>query len=151
MVALAAEEDENSQGRLTRRMGTVTIDEVMATVADVHEVEPEEYVGFRSLAAGREMAALLCRRYTSATLAELSERFGLGHPDSSANLVRRAKRREEESALFRRQIARAESQLAMKTEIRPGSRTHDAESAQRGGEDRSFSASSSLRRSFRPM
>lgn len=41
----------------------------MATVADVHEVEPEEYVGFRSLAAGREMAALLCRRYTNATRA----------------------------------------------------------------------------------
>ncbi len=116
MVALAEGENEKSRGRLTRRMGTVTIDEVMATVADVHEVEPEEYVGFRSLAAGREMAALLCRRYTSATLAQLSERFGLGHPDSSANLVRRAKRREEESALFRRQIARAESQLAMKTE-----------------------------------
>ena len=90
----------------------------MATVADMHEVEPEEYVGFRALAAGREMAALLCRRYTSATLAQLSERFGLGHPDSSANLVRRAKKREQESALFRRQIARAESQLAMKTERR---------------------------------
>lgn len=115
MVALAEGENEKSRGRLTRRMGTVTIDEVMATVADMHEVEPEEYVGFRSLAAGREMAALLCRRYTSATLAQLSERFGLGHPDSSANLVRRAKKREQESALFRRQIALAESQL-VKTE-----------------------------------
>jgi hypothetical protein len=62
------------------------------------------------------VAALLCRRYTSATLAQLSERFGLRHPDSSANLVRRAKKREEESAFYRRQIARAESQLAMKTE-----------------------------------
>jgi hypothetical protein len=64
------------------------------------------------------VAALLCRRYTSATLAQFSERFGLRHPDSSANLVRRAKKREEEFAFYRRQIARAESQLAMKTEKR---------------------------------
>ena len=65
----------------------MTIDEVMATVADIHEVKPEEHAGFRTLAAGLETAALLCRRYTSATLAQLSERFGLGHPASSANLM----------------------------------------------------------------
>jgi len=97
-------------------MGGITVDEVMEAVAQMHEVEPEQYVGFRSLAAGREIAALLCRRYTNVTLAQLSDRFGLRHPDSSANLVRRAKKREEESASYRRQISRAESQLAMKTE-----------------------------------
>jgi chromosomal replication initiation ATPase DnaA len=37
-------------------------------------------VGFRSLAAGQEMAALLCRRYMSMTLVQISERFGLQHP-----------------------------------------------------------------------
>jgi hypothetical protein len=68
------------------------------------------------VACGREIAALLCRRYTSATLAELSERFGLHHPDSSANLVRRAKKRAGQSAAYRRQIALAESKLATKTE-----------------------------------
>ena len=97
-------------------MGAVTIDEVMEAVAEIHEVEPEAYFGFRSLAAGREMAASLCRRYTSTTLAQLSERFGLRHLDSSANLVRRAKKREEESAFYRRQISRVESQLATNTE-----------------------------------
>ncbi len=50
--------------------------------------------------------------------ADQMEIVGLRHSDSSANLVRRAKKREQESALFRRQIARAESQLAMKTEKR---------------------------------
>jgi len=39
-------------------------------------VTPDEYVGFRSGAVGRDMAASLCRRYTWATLRELSERFG---------------------------------------------------------------------------
>ena len=116
VVALAAGEDEDSLGRLRRRAGVTMVDKVMGTVAMLHDVEPQDYVGFRSLAAGREMAALLCRRYTSATLAELSKRFGLRHPDSSANLVRRAKQREKESASHRRRIAQAESQLAMNTE-----------------------------------
>ena len=60
------------------------------------------------------MAVLLCPRYTSAALAELSAQFGLRHPDRSANLVRRAKRQEEESAFYRRPIAWVESQLAAK-------------------------------------
>lgn len=37
-------------------------------------------VGFRSLAAAREMAALLCRRYTSVTLVQIGEHFALQHP-----------------------------------------------------------------------
>ena len=65
MVALAEGEDEKSRSRLRRRMGAVTVDEVMAAVAEIHEVEAEEYFGFRSLAAGREMTTLLCRRYRS--------------------------------------------------------------------------------------
>jgi hypothetical protein len=91
-------------------------EQVLEAVAEIHELEPEEYVGFRSLGSGREMAAPVSRRYTRATLAELSARFGLRHPDSSANLVRRARRQEEESASYRRQIARAEAHLAAKTE-----------------------------------
>ena len=41
---------------------------------------------------GRELAALLCRELTGTSLAQLSIAFGLGHPDSSANLVKKAKR-----------------------------------------------------------
>ncbi len=93
MVVLAEGQDEDRRGSLRRRMGVITVEEVMEAVADVHQVEPEEYVGvgFRSMAAGREMAALLCRRHTAVTLSALSQRFGLRHPASSANLVRRAK------------------------------------------------------------
>ncbi len=109
-VVLAEEHDEERRGSLRRRMGVITAVEVMEAVADVHQVEPEEYVGFRS------MAALLCRRHTAVTLANLSQRFGLRHPDSSANLVRRVKEQEEKHLSYRRQIARAESQLARKTE-----------------------------------
>jgi len=80
------------------------IDEIMQTVAASYGVNASQYMGFRSPAAGRETAALLCRRLTSSTLAELSEAFGLRHPDSSANLVRRAKNREAESTKYRRQV-----------------------------------------------
>ena len=66
----------------------------------------DEYVGFRSRAAGRDMAAYLCRRYTRATLRELSERFGLSHPDSASDLIRRgAKRLEQSSEAVRHQRA----------------------------------------------
>ena len=74
-----------------------------------------QYVGFRCQAPGREMAALLCRRFTSSTLAELSKAFGLRHNDSSANLVRRAKRMEVESRKYRDRIEEIE-QLIVKTE-----------------------------------
>ena len=87
----------------------------MQRVADEHDVDSSQYIGFRSQAPGREMAALVCRRLTSCTLAQLSQAFGLGHPDSAANLVRRAKRQEEDSAKYRNQLKRIE-QTMMKTE-----------------------------------
>jgi putative transposase len=93
MVALAAGADKEELVKLTRRMGALSVDEIIRAVAEVHGLEADEYVGFRVVARGREIAALLCRRYTRVTLAQLSDRFGLRHPDSSANLVRRAKKR----------------------------------------------------------
>lgn len=116
VVTLADCDGVQGPGRLRRRSGAIRLDDVIEVVASMHAVNQQEYVGFRSTAAGREMAALLCRRLTSATLAQLSDRFGLGHPDSSANLVRRAKKREHESSSYRQQVAEAESLLLCKTE-----------------------------------
>ena len=98
MVKLAEQQDPTQQRRLTRRTRAYSIGEIMELVAEEHDVDSSQYVGFRSSAPGREMAALVCRRFTSSTLAELSVAFGLGHPDSAANLVRRAKRQESELA-----------------------------------------------------
>ena len=61
------------------------------------------------------MAALACRRFTSSTLAELSAAFGLGHPDSAANLVQSAKRQESKSSAYRNQLKQVE-QAMRKTE-----------------------------------
>ena len=76
-------------------------------------------MGFRSGAAGRDMAAYLCRRYTSATLRELSERFGLSHPDSASDLIRRGAKRIEQSS----ETVRQQKAIEKKLELNPESRT----------------------------
>jgi len=91
-------------------------DQILSVVAKYHEVDPQEYVGYRSGAAGREMAAYLCRQWTRVSLAKLSAVFGLEHPDSSSNRVRRAKRRAEESLEYQKIITLRETKLSLKTE-----------------------------------
>ncbi len=98
------------------RTPEANLEQILQVVATAHPVAPEEYVGFRSAAAGRERAAWLCHRWTGVSLAELSRRFGLRHPDRSANLVRRAKQRETDSAAYRRQIQQAKLLGTSKTE-----------------------------------
>ncbi len=115
MVKLAEKQDLTKQGRLTRRTRAYSSQEILDLVAEQHQVDSSEYVGFRSSAPGRDMAALVCRRFTSSTLAELSDAFGLGHPDSVANLVRRARRIESESPEFRNRMKQVE-QTMLETE-----------------------------------
>ena len=115
MVKLAERQDPTQQGRLTPRTRAYSIGEIMELVAEQHQVDSSQYLGFRSSAPGREMAALVCRRFTFSTLAELSVAFGLGHPDSAANLVRRAKRQESNSPQYRNRLKRI-AQSMMKTE-----------------------------------
>ncbi|KAA1261088.1 hypothetical protein LF1_36320 [Rubripirellula obstinata] len=52
----------------------------------------EDYRGFRSPEGGRDISGYLCRKHTTATLSELSQRFGLGDPDSSSDMVERARK-----------------------------------------------------------
>jgi REP element-mobilizing transposase RayT len=115
-IALAQSDDDQKRQRTTRRLKAMTADEVIAETAAYHDVSPSEYVGFRSGAAGRDIAAFLCRRWTGESLAQLSERFGLSHPDSSSNLVRRAKSRSEQSRQYRQAIQDIEDNLDLNTE-----------------------------------
>ena len=95
----------NPQKRdLTRRSRAFTTKEIINFVASENGVESSTYVGFRSHSPGRAMAALLCRELTRTTLSSLSVEFGLNHPDSSANLVRKAKKKYQESAAFRKRV-----------------------------------------------
>ena len=70
----------------------------------------------RSGAAGRDIAAYLCRRWTGVSLAKLSALFGLEHPDSSSNLVRRAKQRAEKSLEYRKTISLLETKQSLRIE-----------------------------------
>ena len=106
---------DNSKRELTRRSRAYSPQEIMAFVAAEYGVEASSYVGFRSRSPGRDVAALLCRELTCTTLAELSTEFGLQHPDSSANLVRRAKRQLSESKRFKLEFGRLKRNL-LKTE-----------------------------------
>ncbi|TWT50179.1 Chromosomal replication initiator protein DnaA [Rubripirellula amarantea] len=115
-IALAQSDDDQKRQRTTRRLKAVTAEQIIEETAFYYDVSPQEYVGFRSLAPGRELAALLCRRWTGETIASLSRRFGLAHPDSASNLVRRAKVRIENSKQFRKAIEDIEYNLGLKTE-----------------------------------
>ena len=104
--------------RQIRRSSVITVDDVIENTAKEYGVSPAEYSGFRSSAGGRDVAAYLCRRFTSATLAELSERFGLGHPDSSSDMVKRATKLIKSNREVRKRAKRIEKSLRSKPETR---------------------------------
>lgn len=104
--------------RRLQRSRVTKVDQVIAATAQEYGVTPEQYCGFRSSGGGRDVAAYLCRRYTAATLAQLSEQFGLGHPDSSSDLVKRAKHAAMSNPAIQRRIKRIEKRLDLKPESR---------------------------------
>ena len=57
------------------------------------------------------MAAWLTRRLTVATLRELTDPCGLGHPDSVRGLIKRTEKAMARSPQLRRQIEQLKQQL----------------------------------------
>jgi putative transposase len=108
----------NPTGRrksLAKRASAFSPESIISQVANHFEISDETYIGFRCRAEGREIAALLCRDLTNASLAELSKTFGLGHPDSSANLVKKARKLVAGSTKSRNTYNRIKREL-LKTE-----------------------------------
>jgi hypothetical protein len=103
-------------------LSVFTVDDVIESTAKEHGVSSAEYSGFRSCAGARDVAAYHCRHFTSATLAELSERFGLGHPDSSSDVVKRAMKLIESNREVRKRAERIKKCLLSKPETRVRSR-----------------------------
>ena len=66
------------------------------------------------------MAPLLCRRWTTATLRELSVRFGLSHPDSASDLIKRGRRIAESNRDVARMVASTGKALGFNPEHDPG-------------------------------
>ena len=75
-----------------RVLSSFTAVEVIDTVADYFETTAKSYDLSRSLANGRDLAAWMAHRNTTATLRDLAGHFGLSHPDSVSNLIRRVDR-----------------------------------------------------------
>ena len=119
VLSLAEGGDAASHGRRVRRLSSISVEDILSATASQFQVTPDEYVGFRRGAAGRDMAAYLCRRYTRVTLRELSERFGLSHPDSASDLIRRGAKRLEESKKMVIQLRAIESKLNVNSESEP--------------------------------
>ena len=116
MVGLAEGGNGHRHRSTSRRLKSVSVEEIVTATASAHGVESSEYAVFRSGAAGRDMAAWLCRRWTGATLTELGPSFGLSGTDSVSNLVRRAEKRHKASPKWRRISAQIEASLDLNTE-----------------------------------
>ena len=116
LLAIEGGEDSEINARRVRRTKALSAQQIIGIVAAHYGVDASGYREFRSPAGGRDLAAYLCRRYSGATLRELSIEFGLSHPDGSANLVRRAKARLKDSAELQKQCQQIEQKLGLKTE-----------------------------------
>ena len=116
MVALAEGTSRRRHESTGRRLRSVSVEEILAATASQHGVQSSQYAAFRSQAAGRDMAAWLCRRWTGATLTGLGLSFGLTGTDSVSNLVRRAEKRHKQSASWRTTAKQIEATLGLKTE-----------------------------------
>ena len=118
MLAMASGEDEGANRRRRRRMDPVTVDAILDATALRYGTSADTYCGYRSSPGGRNVAALLCRRWTTATLRELSGRFGLSHPDSASDLIKRGKRLAESNRDVARKVASIEKDLGLNPESR---------------------------------
>lgn len=116
MIAIADGGDRKRHESTSRRLQSVSVDEILNATAEYHGVKPTDYAKFRSQASGRDMAAWLCRRWTGATLSDLGPAFGLAGVDSVSNLVRRAEKRRTESSKWRKTSKEIEDQLKLNTE-----------------------------------
>lgn len=74
------------------RLAGRRLDDVLVAVADHYRVTTADLRSRQSGLVARDVAAWLARRLTTATLRQLAEPLGLGHPDSVRNLTRRADR-----------------------------------------------------------
>lgn len=118
MLAMVSGEDEGANRRRRRRMYPVTVDAILDATALTYGTSADTYCGYRSSAGGRDVAALLCRRWTTATLRELSGRFGLSHPDSASDLIKRGKRLAASNRDVARKVASIEKALGLNPESR---------------------------------
>jgi putative transposase len=97
--------NQPDQVRHARRLGGIEASDAIKVVANHFGVDPSAYRVRRSAAVGRDMAAYVAHRHTTATLRELMAPFGLSHPDSVSNLLRRAEAQIKQSQKHKKNFA----------------------------------------------
>lgn len=94
-----------------RYLGKLKVADVLQAVADFYDVPRDSFSQPRTGSAPRDVADWLTRRSTPATLRGLAPHFGLTHPESVSNLVRRAERLLGKSPRFRNNVERLRTSL----------------------------------------
>ena len=100
-----------------RKLSSLNATEVISIVAKYFGTTVESFQTRRSKSVERDIAAWMAHRRTTSTLRELSVAFGLHHPDSVSNLIRRAEAVIDQSAKVANQIKQLD-ELLSKTENR---------------------------------
>jgi chromosomal replication initiation ATPase DnaA len=104
MRALLSEPRNQDEVPAARQLASLDAAIVLAEVARYYGVDQDCFQVRRSGLLGRDLAAWLVRHHSSATLRELAPIFGLNHPDSVNNLVRRVDRALARSSQLREDI-----------------------------------------------
>ena len=102
-----------------RRIGGLPLEDVLKRTADHYRVEVASFAWKHSKEPSRDVAAWLARRLTVATLRELVEPFGLGHPDSVGNLLGRAEAAMKQSAKLRKEVEQLRRDLQERAQRQP--------------------------------
>ena len=108
---LLSEQRNPDEVPAAQRLGTLQPATVLAAVARYYGVGHDRFHERRSGELARDVAAWLARRRTTATLRELAPAFGLSHPDSVSNLIRRIDRALAKSRQLRQDIELIERSL----------------------------------------
>ena len=117
MKSLLAKPRQMDQVPRARRLSSIKASEAISIVAEYFETTVESFQTRRAASLARDIAAWMAHRRTTSTLRELSGAFGLRHPDSVSNLIRRAEAAIGQSAKVANQIKHLD-ELFAKTENR---------------------------------
>jgi len=100
-----------------RKLSSLNATEAISIVAEYFGTTVESFQTRRTASVERDIAAWMAHRRTTSTVRELSDAFGLRHPDSVSNFIRRAEAAINQSANIANQIKHL-NKLLSKTENR---------------------------------
>ncbi len=110
--ALITPEHRRPRVKKRRRKTSLTMTELIETICDVLEVNPDTLTAPGSRNPARAIFAYLSRKATNVTLAQLAKQLGLSHPDSVPNQIRRLTDSPPDSEL-RRQLQIVQTALGL--------------------------------------